>query len=97
MRLLEFIQYCLPGGRRKPASCEVSDEMGAMADKIIEKGFRFECEILRSGEVSLTISDPEEERDVCIKICENGPKVNECRDALIREGYELLVTNEVKP
>lgn len=34
-----------------------------------------EAEMLRTGEVSLTISDPKEEMDVDIEVMPNGPDV----------------------
>jgi hypothetical protein len=78
-----FTQYLPPDGRKKEVFIEVDQETGEMAALILTRGFVFECEVLRTGDVSLTITDPEE-GDVDIRVIPNGPKVPEAVRDLIR-------------
>ncbi len=77
-----FTQYMRPSGRAVPVSIEVSEATANKAQTIIARGFRFECEVLTTGQVSLTITDPDE-GDLDIKIIENGPGVREAVEAMI--------------
>jgi hypothetical protein len=70
---IPFTQYLLPDGRTRPGAVERSGDIEEKARRIIDAGFRFEAEVLRTGEVSLTVFDPEEEVDVDIEIGDNLP------------------------
>ena len=58
------------------------------AAQIVAAGFRLECEMLTTREVSLTIFDIDKEEDVAIRVVPNGPQVPPAVDDLIL-GYEL--------
>lgn len=64
-----FVQFILPDARKKHIWVDVPSHIEEKAYKIIENGWRFEAEILRTGEVSLTVTS--EEADEAIEICEN--------------------------
>lgn len=66
--MIEFTQYLRPNGRKVLVGIDCSPEIQTLARQIIEKGYEFECEELRTGDVSLTITDPVEEQDVDIEI-----------------------------
>ena len=78
---IPFTQYHLPNGRRSLTEFETdSAAIDALAEKIIEAGGRFEMEILRTGEVSITCAAqvPDEtnpgetyEADIAISLCRN--------------------------
>ena len=71
----------MPDGRKRQTAFEVS---GATADKartILDRGWVFEVEILSTMEVSLTVSDGE--NDVAIEISPNGMEVPEAIERLI--------------
>jgi hypothetical protein len=71
---IPFTQYMRPDGRTEQVDFECDDEAVALkADQIIAAGFRFECEVLTSNEVSLTISDGDD--DLAGELCQNGPEV----------------------
>lgn len=70
---IPFTQYLRPDGRKVDVSIEVSDEVGTKAHAIIAAGYRFECEILTTGQVSVTITD--DEADHAIEIVMNGPDI----------------------
>lgn len=81
--LIPFTQYLLPSGKRREVTIEVAPEVAAKARAIIARGLCFECELLRTGEVSLTITDPEG-GDLDIRVRPNGPGIREAVEDLIR-------------
>lgn len=83
--MIPFTQYLRPDGRRILVKVERPPEIEAKAQAILDAGFVFECEILRNGHVSFTISDPKEEEDVAIELCVNDPLVSVAIDKLITE------------
>lgn len=82
---IEFTQFFLPNGRREQVTTEVSDDLRDKVDQILENGFRFEIEVLRTGHVSATINDPIGERDAAFSITTNGPEVQAGIEKMIRE------------
>jgi hypothetical protein len=85
VREIPFTQHLLPHGRTKPTSIAVAADVADKADAILARGLAFECEILSTGEVSLTVTDPEEGDDLAIEVLRNGPGVREAVERLIRE------------
>ena len=79
---IPFTQYLRPDGRKTYVTINRPEEISSLADKIIDRGYRFECEHLSSGHASFTISDDDDDHD--IEIVENGPKVPETIDAMIK-------------
>jgi hypothetical protein len=61
----------------------VSDDIGLKAMRLLNAGLRCEAEVLATGEVSLTIHDPNIEEDIAIEIVSNGPDVPEAVARLI--------------
>jgi hypothetical protein len=80
---ITFTQFVLPRGDRRYVSIEVAPDVASKADTIVARGFRFECELLRTGQVSLTITDPEE-GDADIRVVPNGPGVRDAVEDLVR-------------
>ena len=83
MVAIPFTQYLRPNGRKFQTSIERPKEIADKAFKLIDSGYRFEAEILTTGQVSFTIHDIAEEEDVAIEICANGPLVPSAVDRLI--------------
>jgi len=81
MTNIYFTQYLRPNGRKQPVSIDRPGPVVARADHIVSHGFRFECEELHNGMVSLTISD--DYGDYAFELCPNGPGVPESVDKLI--------------
>ena len=79
-----WTQYLLPHGRQKAVEFDVDDDLAPQLAKIKEAGCRLECEILTTGQVSLTVFDPETEEDRDIVLCRNGPGVVLAIEKLIR-------------
>ncbi len=60
-----------------------------MAQEVIDRGLRFEAEMLTTGTISLTVFDPDTEEDVCIELCQNGPPLLDAVDKLVRDALAL--------
>lgn len=83
---IPFTQYLLPNGKKREERIERPAEIEALARQFIEAGGRYECEMLTTGEVSLTAvyAVDDEPEDVEIEVCQNGPDVPLRVDDLVR-------------
>ena len=96
---VEFTQYLLPDGQKVSNPFLTTAKIGKLADDIIKAGYRFEVEILRTGDISATIvgklsDSKEEEGDVVMKVMPNNPFVGSKVDAMIREFHMQLFPGE---
>jgi hypothetical protein len=80
---IPFIRYSLPDGRRSRVEMACSPEAAQRAQEIIAQGFVFEVEVLSSGNVSTTITDPQR-GDFDITIGANGPDVTRNVEAMVK-------------
>jgi len=91
---IPFTQYVLPNGRKEPTSIETSKEVDKIAHDLIDAGCRFDIEILRTGQVSMTCErEPENEEDdgiLSMEICENGPKIINAVTKLVNNASKSL-------
>ena len=78
---IPFTQYLRPDGRRRYTTIDRPSHVAAKAAEILAAGFRFECEEMMSGQVSLTIGD--DDGDYAIEVVPNGPAVPDAVDRLI--------------
>lgn len=78
---IPFTQYLFPNGRKVKVSIERPLEIATKAADIIASGKRFECEMLTTGDVSLTIADDDGDQD--IEVVPNGPDVPAAVDRLV--------------
>lgn len=88
MACITFTQYLRPFGRPTPVTITRPDDISRKAVEIRERGFRFECEELWTGEVSLTISNDDGDHD--IELVDNGPGVPAAVDRLISRFHVAL-------
>jgi hypothetical protein len=96
--MIAFTQYHLPNGRRQPRAFERPAEIEAIAQRFIDSGGKYECEVLRTGQVSLTAVKRVngEERDVAITLCLNEPdKIGHAIDELVRQS-KLFIDGDLK-
>jgi hypothetical protein len=70
---IPFTQFLMPDGRPSRVTIDRPDEISAKAHALIERGFRFECEMLPTREISFTITN--DDGDHAIEVCNNGPEV----------------------
>ena len=92
-----FTQYLRPDGRTTPVTIDMDEEIERKADKIIEAGYRFECEVLTTGHVSFTIHDPREVEDVAIKVVPNDETVPVAVRDMIIHFHGILEKREQEP
>jgi len=87
---IPFRVYKRPNGRRveEMFTCG-SKETYDSAMAVLKEGYFFEAEVLMTGQVSVTCFDPEEETDVAIEICSNGPAVVEAIDKLVASAFKI--------
>lgn len=81
--IIPFIQFVAPNGHTREVTIEVAPDVAATARAAIAMGLSFECEVLMSGEASLTITHPED-GDLDIEVVPNGPGVREAVERLVR-------------
>lgn len=87
---IPFTQYLLPDGRTRTVEVDRPTPVELAAEKIIAAGWKFESEILTTGEVSLTVHDPVNEVDVAGEIVPNGPGIGEAVDRLVDAALHYL-------
>ena len=69
---IPFTQYILPNGKRKQIVFNTKDEtVKNKSDDLIKKDYRFEIEILRTGQISATIHNIKSGCDVAICVVSN--------------------------
>lgn len=96
---IPFTQYLLPHGSKRLRAVERSPEIETMASRFIEAGGWFECEMLRTGDVSFTacMLVDDEPQDVEIEICPNGPAVLDAVDKIVRATCRYVGAVEAAP
>ena len=73
---IQFTQYLLPFGRKQLVEISRSAEVEDIAQRFIASGGRYECEALRTGQVSFTAVKAFNglpENDVAIELSTNEP------------------------
>lgn len=90
VRGIPFTQYLMPDGRQQSVWIKRDERIEALAQEVIAAGWRFECEMLQTREISLTVSDGEE--DVCIEVGPNGPEVPFAVDRLVISAHVALAS-----
>lgn len=88
MSAIPFTQFMRPSGRPVSVSVNRPNDIAEKAMTIIDRGYRFECEQLADGHVSLTISN--DDGDFEIELVGNGPDVPIAVDRLIDRGVRRL-------
>lgn len=81
---IPFTQFVAPHGKRRDTSIEVAPDVHEKAMRLIADGLRFECEVLSTGHVSMTITDPED-GDLDIRVRPNGPGIREAVEDMVRK------------
>ena len=72
---VEIVQFLRPDGRRRLYTTTLNYDLHAEYAAMQIQGWRFEAEVLTTGEVSLTIAS--EDQDEAVVIVPNGPAVPE--------------------
>lgn len=80
---IPVVQFVLPDGREKPQSIWRPREIAEKAYRLLGAGLRLEAEILTTGEVALTVADPDEGIDLACEVVPNGPGIAAAFDRLV--------------
>lgn len=86
---IPFTQYLRPDGRTVQVTFNRPEEIEEKALAITAQGYRFECEVLITGHVSLTITN-DEDGDVSIELSPLGTDYLPFVDKLIERFHESL-------
>jgi len=68
MPLLDLTEYILPNGRKESRQAEISEEHMQKAQQLIDAGYAFEYEFLRTNDCSATLADHKLGEDVAIEL-----------------------------
>lgn len=80
---IPFTQFLMPDGRQVPVMISRPAEIEQQARAIIERGYTFEIEMLRTGEVSMEIIKrvppfiDQDDEVIASELCHNGPTAGE--------------------
>lgn len=85
---IQFTQYLRPNGRKSQVTIERSAEIEVKAQKIIDAGYNFECEVLRTGEIHLDCCNME--REIAVEVVPNGPEVVAAVDRIVERAFQSL-------
>ena len=77
---VDVVQYLRPSGTQR-STTTMLDIPSYLYEQMRKHECRFEAEILITGEVSLTISDTEQDLD--IEIVSNGPEVQKAMERML--------------
>lgn len=88
---IPFTQFLMPDGRRTHVEIDRPPEIEAKAHSLIQCGCRFEIEMLRTGQISMTVERGEDET-LAIEVCPNGPDVPVCVDRIVVNAGSMLLT-----
>lgn len=83
MAIAKLTQYLLPDGRQKSVECEVTDDLTAQLESMQGAGAKLEAEVLRTGEVSLTVTHATY-GDFDIEVIPNDSNVPKALKRLVR-------------
>jgi hypothetical protein len=92
---IPFTQFLRPNGEKRSVSIERPADIAEKAFKLIDAGYTFEIEELRTGDISMEVWGWEDAESLAMKICENGPMVVQCVDKMINEAFEKLSEKSV--
>lgn len=90
---IPFTQYLLPNGRIRRINIERPKEIEEIAQRFIKAGGRYECEILSTGEASITAVKMVrgQDGDVAIAVGPNdAEKVGELVDRVVRDSEKFI-------
>jgi hypothetical protein len=91
---IAFTQYLMPDGRTKSVKIDRPENIGLKAQKLVEAGCYFEIEMLRTGEISMSVErepvDDDDDGVLAMEVCANGPDVPICVDKMITTAFTRM-------
>lgn len=86
---IPFTQYLFPDGVKTLVFAPTPEGAGDKVRAILAAGLVFECEMLATGIISLTVGDKRQELDVAIELTPNGPEVLAALARLVESAYKF--------
>lgn len=77
-------QFMRPSGMSTPVATDLPVEVEQLYRQMIEAGCRLECEVLTTGEVSVTVSNVSAEVDIDFSVTKNDRSVHSGIVAMLR-------------
>ena len=87
--VITFTEYSRPNGRKEEVELECHSDTKRLADGLVLKGYRFECETLPDMTISLTAVDPNNEDDVAIELSERRSEIPNAVRSLVNKAVEF--------
>lgn len=94
--MIPFTQYLMPDGEKRLGGFNRPPEIESLAAKLSAVGAVFECEMLPTGHVSLTVERDDEDGEVevmSIEVVNNGPEIPAAVDRLVIEAHKRLAVS----
>ena len=94
--MIPFTQYLRPNGEKRAVTISMTATVEHWAHWFIAAGGRYECEEMRTGEISLTaVHEVEgEDQDIAIVLCRNDPNIRNAVEELVRRSIAWLDIND---
>lgn len=93
---IHFTQYKLPFGRQEEITIDRPEEIETMARDITMRGYKFEIEVLTTGIVSMTVTDPDDDGgDVAMELCQNNEQVLVKVDKLVTNFHQKMFKEDL--
>lgn len=86
---IPFTQFLFPDGVKTLVFAPTPEGAGDKVRAILAAGLVFECEMLATGIISLTVGDKRQELDVAIELTPNGPEVLAALARLVESAYKF--------
>ena len=94
---IKFIQYLRPDGRtREMITPAVDNDTFAKAEALKSKGYRFEAEVLRTGEVFIDVMDRSRDNEIANELSPNGPKIDDAVVRLVQRAYDRVFSKPAR-
>lgn len=91
---IEFVQYLMPNGRKRPQWIDRPPDITALANELRSAGVELSCEMLpdyNTISLSAEMDDADGETvQLAGGLCQNGPAVLDAVDKLIRTARQSL-------
>lgn len=89
---LPFAQYLRPNGRKSAVNAPCTKEIYDLGNTFLDKGGKYEVEVLTTGHISMTASYvvKGEPQDIAIEICDNNEAVHTALEKLVKSSVDYI-------
>lgn len=87
---IPFTQFLRPNGEKVYVSIDMPQEIEQMANYLVEKGYKFEMEQLKTGKIHMDCSKEGAEGPVALELCDDGPSLVKCVERLVKESHYIV-------